>query len=94
VKVGFFNRYNPLEQAREVEVRLSTFHSTRGIEGQRVIIFGIEQVLDIAQKVNAEPRNLGYIDSSKRLADLPGNGSDDEVGVGELSNRISGFRDF
>ncbi len=52
------------------QVRLSTFHSTRGIEGQRVIIFGIEQVLDIAQKVNAEPRNLGYIVLSRAVLDM------------------------
>ena len=52
------------------QVRLCTFHSARGIEGQRVIIFGIEQILSVAHQVNAEPRNLGYIVLSRSVLDM------------------------
>jgi hypothetical protein len=52
------------------QVRLSTFHSARGIEGERVIVLGVEQILDVARKEKAEPRNLGYIVLSRSVLDM------------------------
>jgi len=46
-------------------VRLCTFHSARGIEGRRVIIFGIEQLESLCQKTNISLKNLGYITFSR-----------------------------
>ena len=46
-------------------VRLCTFHSARGIEGRRVIIFGIEQLESLCQKINITLNNLGYITFSR-----------------------------
>ncbi len=46
-------------------VRLCTFHSARGIEGRRVVIFGIEQLESLCQKTNISLKNLGYITFSR-----------------------------
>ena len=71
--IAFLN-YTQWENRRCIapadQVRLCTFHSARGIEGQRVIVFGIEQILTIAKNVNAEPRNLGYIVLSRPVLDM------------------------
>jgi hypothetical protein len=48
-------------------VRLCTFHSARGIEGRRVIIFGIEQLESLCQKTNISLNNLGYITFSRSV---------------------------
>jgi hypothetical protein len=46
-------------------VRLCTFHSARGIEGRRVIIFGIERLESLCPKINISLNNLGYITFSR-----------------------------
>lgn len=48
-------------------VRLCTFHSSRGIEGRRVLIFGIEQLENLSQRVNVKPQNLGYVVLSRSM---------------------------
>ncbi len=52
------------------QIRLCTFHSSRGIEGQRVLLFGIEKTRDVAQYAHADPRNLGYIVLSRAVLDV------------------------
>ena len=42
-------------------VRACTFHSARGIEGTRVLIFGFEKIESIASNANTAPENLAYI---------------------------------
>lgn len=46
-------------------VRVCTFHSARGIEGRRVIIFGIERLESLCPKINISLNNLGYITFSR-----------------------------
>jgi len=48
-------------------IRLCTFHSSRGLEAMRVIIFGFEFIERTAQKVNVAYNNLGYITLSRSL---------------------------
>jgi Nuclease-related domain/Uncharacterized conserved protein (DUF2075) len=48
-------------------IRLCTFHSSRGIEGRRVLIFGIEQLESLSQRVDVEPQNLGYVVLSRSV---------------------------
>ena len=48
-------------------VRLCTFHSSRGIEGRRVLIFGIEELEKLSQRVNVKPQNLGYVVLSRSM---------------------------
>jgi hypothetical protein len=47
------------------EIRLCTFHSSRGLEGERVLIFGLEQLTLFSQKTNVKPENLGFIALSR-----------------------------
>ncbi|MHB1799457.1 MAG: NERD domain-containing protein [Vulcanimicrobiaceae bacterium] len=51
-------------------IRLCTFHSSRGIEAHRVIVFGVESLGDLSAGVNASANNLGYIVLSRALIDL------------------------
>lgn len=43
------------------KVRLCTFHSSRGLEAQHVIIFGIEHLENVATKTSTEMANIAYI---------------------------------
>lgn len=43
------------------EVRLCTFHSSRGLEGERVVIFGLEQIESFAASTNVKPENLAFV---------------------------------
>lgn len=54
-------------EARSEEIRLCTFHSARGLEGERVLIFGIEQIDSFAAKTNVKPENLGFIALSRGI---------------------------
>ena len=49
------------------EIRLSTFHSSRGLEGERVMIFGLEEIHQVATKAQAKPENLGFICLSRGI---------------------------
>jgi hypothetical protein len=48
-------------------IRLCTYHSSRGLEGHRVVIFGLEGIEKLAANVEADPPNLGYIALSRSL---------------------------
>lgn len=47
------------------EVRLCTFHSSRGLEGERVIIFGLEEIASFAENTSVKAENLGFIALSR-----------------------------
>lgn len=49
---------------RENEIRLCTFHSSRGLEGERVVVIGLE---NIPQRNESEARNLGFISLSRGI---------------------------
>jgi len=51
-------------------IRVCTFHSSRGIEGQRVLIFGMERLDDLAKKIGVSATKLGYIILSRASLDL------------------------
>lgn len=52
------------------KIRLCTFHSSRGIEGQRVLVFGIEHLEDLALKLKLSAVKLGYIVLSRASLDM------------------------
>ncbi|MGH8071074.1 MAG: AAA family ATPase, partial [Candidatus Entotheonellia bacterium] len=66
-----FIDYTDETQRRDIAhpemVRLCTFHSARGLEGMRVLIFGFERIEGISDQVNADFANLGYIVLSRSL---------------------------
>ena len=47
------------------EIRLCTFHSSRGLEGERVIVFGLEQIASFAERTHVKAENLGFIALSR-----------------------------
>lgn len=49
------------------KVRLCTFHSARGIEGYRVLVFGFETIDRLVDETDAKVENLGYIVLSRSL---------------------------
>lgn len=49
------------------DVRLCTFHSSRGLEGERVVIFGLENIENLAAKSNVKAENLAFIALSRAL---------------------------
>jgi hypothetical protein len=51
-------------------VRLCTYHSSRGIEGHRVVLFGFETLSNFANSVSAEDYKLGYIVLSRASLEL------------------------
>lgn len=55
---------------QEEMIRLCTFHSSRGIEGHRVLVLGFEVVEPLSKKVNVSVNNLGYIVLSRASIDL------------------------
>jgi hypothetical protein len=66
-----FIDYTDETQRRDIAhpemVRLCTFHSARGLEGMRVLVFGFERIEGISDQVNADFANLGYIVLSRSL---------------------------
>lgn len=55
--------------ARPTDVRVCTFHSARGIEGTRVIVFGIEHLPNLARRDQLDAANLAYIALSRSIAE-------------------------
>lgn len=49
------------------QIRLCTFHSSRGLEGVRVLVFGFEQIENLAKKLNFDCKNLGFIVLSRSV---------------------------
>jgi hypothetical protein len=50
-------------------VRLCTFHSARGVEGTRVLVFGFEWIQKLVEESGQSVANLGYIVLSRSLFD-------------------------
>lgn len=48
-------------------VRLCTFHSSRGLEAQRVIVFGLESLDRLCNDIGADPAKLGFVILSRAL---------------------------
>ncbi len=51
-------------------IRLCTYHSSRGTEGHRVILFGIEQLRKLAEYVHVDAHRLAYIVLSRAVMQL------------------------
>lgn len=49
------------------KIRLCTFHSSRGLEGANVVIFGFDRLDDMAKKHGFSANNLGYIALSRAM---------------------------
>ncbi len=66
--VGFLDY--TLEETRRAsasqnEIRLCTFHSARGLEGERAVVLGLEAVATVADVAHAKPQNLAFIALSR-----------------------------
>ena len=58
-------RYNPPNE----KIRFCTFHSSRGLEASRVIVFGLEGIERVGAKINVDFRKLAYITLSRSKFD-------------------------
>ncbi len=68
--IDYVNDDNRRDIPRRDTVRLCTFHSARGIEGTRVVVFGLDKTIDVAKAANAKAANLGYIVLSRAVFEL------------------------
>lgn len=69
-KIGYIDY--TMEEARRAsasqhQIRLCTFHSARGLEGEHVIVFGLEKVEDLEDTTGAAPQNLAFVALSRGL---------------------------
>ena len=51
--------------ARQDQVRLCTFHSARGLEGEHVVAFGLERIEHLSDKSAAPPENIAFVALSR-----------------------------
>jgi hypothetical protein len=51
------------------KIRLCTYHSSRGLEGMRVVIFGLEYIDKLTAKLDIKIENLGFIVLSRSVFD-------------------------
>ena len=63
--IDYTKKDNRRDIAGVEQVRLCTFHSARGIEGARVLIFGLESIEHLAKSLGIALNNLGYITLSR-----------------------------
>lgn len=49
------------------KIRLCTFHSSRGLEGTNVVIFGLDRLDEMAKKLGFSANKLGYIALSRAM---------------------------
>lgn len=71
--IDYVIRENRRIIAQPGEVRLSTFHSARGIESEDVLVFGLEELGEsdeIEEKSEFPPRNLAYVALTRQTRDL------------------------
>ncbi len=68
--VDYVLSINRRDIAEVDSIRLCTFHSSRGLEGQRVIIFGFEGITRMCSQVNTAVEKLSYIVLSRATIDL------------------------
>lgn len=65
--IDYVEEKNRRTPALNQEIRFSTFHSSRGLEGEHVLIFGLEEIERIALQAQAKPENLGFICLSRGI---------------------------
>lgn len=65
--IDYTDDENRRSMALTSEIRLCTFHSSRGLEGERVVIFGLEQIDAFAAKTKVKAENLGFIALSRGI---------------------------
>jgi hypothetical protein len=65
--IDYTDDENRRSMALTSEIRLCTFHSSRGLEGERVMIFGLEQIDAFAAKTKVKAENLGFIALSRGI---------------------------
>jgi hypothetical protein len=66
--VGFIDytlEENRRASAAQQQVRLCTFHSARGLEGERAVVVGLEAIETVADIAHAKPQNLAFIALSR-----------------------------
>jgi len=51
--------------ARQDQIRLCTFHSARGLEGEHVVVFGLEQLEALGEASEAPCENLAFVALSR-----------------------------
>lgn len=51
------------------KIRFCTFHSSRGLEAARVVVFGIERIKKIGEDLNFDFKKLGFIVLSRSIFD-------------------------
>ena len=52
---------------RQDEVRLCTFHSARGLEGDHVVLFGLERIEHLTDKTDAPTENIAFVALSRAV---------------------------
>jgi len=66
-----YTDYVPLSNRRKEghvnRIRLCTFHSSRGIEGTRALIFGFHEIPKISKEKKSNSNHLGYIALSRAM---------------------------
>lgn len=63
--IDYTDEKNRRKPTRPETVRLCTFHSSRGIEGTRVIVFGLHHLERMGKPAGSDAPNLGYITLSR-----------------------------
>ena len=67
--IDYTNKDNRRSIAQPEMIRLCTFHSSRGIEGKKVIIIGCEDIKSLSESIQINFKNLGYIIFSRSVID-------------------------
>ena len=65
--IDYVDEKNRRTPALNKEIRFSTFHSSRGLEGEHVLIFGLEEIEKVALQAQAKPENLAFICLSRGI---------------------------
>lgn len=65
--IDYVDEKNRRTPALNHEIRFSTFHSSRGLEGEHVLIFGLEEIEQVALQAQAKPENLAFICLSRGI---------------------------
>lgn len=53
--------------AKQNQIRLCTFHSARGLEGEYVIVFGLESIESVSEASSAHPQNIAFVALSRGI---------------------------
>ena len=67
--IDYTDDSNRRQIAPNEKIRLCTFHSARGLEAARVIVFGIERIKKAGEELNFDFKKLGFIVLSRSTFD-------------------------